>query len=162
MKTLYHTSMSLHALLPLASQSVPHPLLIKFAAWFLIQAHQKRSSTDVSFHKPISQSHLLMIYGSSPLRVQPHPRRWWLSKKSSSQNSTATLLLMNTPRLLLIPWIFDMISYLVPISLTNAASHLIMKITKCNGWNTLFLLATLWNFFHSIITPLFSHHLNLN
>ncbi len=105
--------MSLHALLPLASQSVPHPLLTKFTACFLIWALQKRSSTDVLFHEPISQSHLLMIYKSSPLRVQPHPWRWWLFKKSGSRNSTATLLLMNILRLLLIPRIFDMISYLV-------------------------------------------------
>ncbi len=116
MITLYHMSMSLHALLLLASQLVPHPLLIKFAASFFILALQKCLSTDVLFHEPISKSHLLMIYGSSPLQVQPHPLRWWLLKKSGSRNSTATLLLMNILRLLPIPRIFDMISYLVPIS----------------------------------------------
>ncbi len=140
-------SMSLHSLLPLASQLVPHPLLIKFAASFFILALQKCLSTDVLFHKPISKSHLLMIYRSSPLQVQPHPLRWWLLKKSGSRNSTAILLLINILRLLSIPQIFNMISYLVLTSLTNAASLLIMKIIKCNGWNTLFLFVMLQNFF---------------
>ncbi len=147
MTTLYHMSMSLHALLLLVSQLVLHPHLINFTTSFLIRALLKCSSIYVSFHKTTFQSLLLMIYGSFPLWVQPHQQPWWLLKTSGSWNSTAILLLINIPRLLLIPQIFEMISYLVLTSLTNVASLLIMKIIKCNGWNALFLFVTLRNFF---------------
>ncbi len=114
-------SMSVHALLPLASQSVLHPLPIKFTESFLIQVLLKRLSTDVSFHKTTLHPLLLIIYKSFPSRVQLHQQPWWLLQTSSSCNSTAILLFINTLRLLLIPRIFNMISYLALTSLTNGS-----------------------------------------
>ncbi len=85
----------------------------------------------------------------------------WLLKKSDSLSSIKTLLLTNILLLWSIPWIFDTTSFLVPISLTNATSHLTMKITKSNGWNTLFLSVMPQNSSPLIITPQSFHHLNL-
>ncbi len=102
-----------------------------------------------------------MIYRSFCSRVPPHPRHLWLLRKFDSLNSIETLLLTNTQILSLIPRIFDMTSFLVSISLTNAAAHSTMKITKSNGWNTLFLSAMTQNSSPLIITPQSCHHLTL-
>ncbi len=104
---------SLHALLLLASRSVMHLLLIKFATSFLTLAPLKHSSTNVSFLVTIHQSLLLMIYGSFCLLVQQHPRHSWPLKKLDSLNSIITLSLTNTLLLLLIPQVFDTTSLLL-------------------------------------------------
>ncbi len=152
----------LHALMLLARQLVMHPLLIKFAASSLTLDPLKHSSTNVLFLVTIHQSLLLMIYGSFCLLVQQHPRHLWPLKKSGSLNSIVTLSLTTTLLLLSIPQVFDTTSFLVLISLTNAASPLIMKIIRCNEWNTLFLSMMLLNSSSLIITLHLFHHLNLN
>ncbi len=136
-----------HALLPFASQSVLLPHLVEFAVSSLTPALQKHSFINALFHRTTLQFPLAMTYKFSHLQVQLHPRHLWLWKKSVSWNSIATSLLINILLLLLIPWISATTSSLVPISLTNAALHSIMKIIKCNGLNTLFLSVTPKNFF---------------